>query len=56
MRLVRTLSLLINDFFRHRRMSDLESMNEALRRALSLRQYNRVDNSGVLGKTHLTEN
>ena len=39
----------INCFFFLRRMSDLVSINEALRRALSLRLYNRVDDSGVLG-------
>ena len=40
----------INCFFFLRRMSDLKSINEALRRALSLRLYNRVDDSGVLGR------
>lgn len=35
------------------RIDELIVLNEALRKSLSLRLYNRVDNSGSTGKKHL---
>lgn len=35
------------------RLDDLESLNEALRRALSMRLYNNVENSGTRGEGQL---
>ena len=39
----------MHTYFTIRNIKDLEALNESLRRSLSVRLYNDVDNSGIKG-------